>query len=527
MPLWAPTSIKRIWILTFEYPAIARVGGLGEAVRSIAEGLVSRGFEVTIVAPSHGRVPAHFNQLSIPCFGDRRGLNGVSYPYSLKFHTGIVEGVRVVLVSGADSQTSSVIDVEPVYRNVEEKACMLARGALCLAYSEGFPDLIHTHDWHSAVAGVALKVAAEERGLAVPLVYHIHLRGSPSYPWHYPSEAWCGVKNTYHRVWRLIKHSLETAEALWDSCRGNVECFAVLEADAVAAVSKSVIEELLRDYGRWLEGKTCLCYNSTSWSEDRVKSLLERRFGTSERGKVRWRLVEEILRNTEHWGHIEPGGILVVSNGRMTWQKGFDVLLNATKMLPHEFKILVLGIRVGDYWYEKELEQLAEGLRGRAAVTYSTVDRDLYAAIHYSAHVFAMPSRFEPFGISAIEALAVGTPVVTSDVGGLREVVIDLRHSPMGVGLRVPPGDPIRLAEALESLGYLMYIPEAGADYIKRIRDPTLRELTEREPRFGDYLRQTAKIYVDTLFRPKNTVNSVVACYEKARQMAYYRAVTP
>jgi starch synthase len=63
------------------------------------------------------------------------------------------------------------------------------------------------------------------------------------------------------------------------------------------------------------------------------------------------------------------------------------------------------------------------------------------------ATVFACPSLYEPLGIVNLEAMACGTAVVASEVGGIPEVVAD------GVtGLLVPPDDPEALAAALNEL---------------------------------------------------------------------------
>jgi glycosyltransferase involved in cell wall biosynthesis len=63
------------------------------------------------------------------------------------------------------------------------------------------------------------------------------------------------------------------------------------------------------------------------------------------------------------------------------------------------------------------------------------------------ARIFAMPSTYEPLGISALEAMAAGLPVVATAVGGLREVVIDGQ-----TGFLCRPGDPQDLADRLTSL---------------------------------------------------------------------------
>jgi len=64
--------------------------------------------------------------------------------------------------------------------------------------------------------------------------------------------------------------------------------------------------------------------------------------------------------------------------------------------------------------------------------------------LYSHAAVFACPSVYEPFGLINLEAMACGTPVVASGVGGILEVVEDGR-----TGLLVPPGRPDELADAL------------------------------------------------------------------------------
>ncbi|MCQ4343338.1 MAG: glycogen/starch synthase, partial [Sulfolobales archaeon] len=55
----APEDVERAWLLTFEYAGVASLGGLGNAVRRFAEGLLELGVKVTVITPSHGR---HFDE---------------------------------------------------------------------------------------------------------------------------------------------------------------------------------------------------------------------------------------------------------------------------------------------------------------------------------------------------------------------------------------------------------------------------------------------------------------------------------
>jgi starch synthase len=61
--------------------------------------------------------------------------------------------------------------------------------------------------------------------------------------------------------------------------------------------------------------------------------------------------------------------------------------------------------------------------------------------------VFLCPSVYEPFGLINLEAMACGTPVVASRVGGIPEVVVDGE-----TGFLVPPGDPRALAAAVREV---------------------------------------------------------------------------
>jgi glycosyltransferase involved in cell wall biosynthesis len=97
------------------------------------------------------------------------------------------------------------------------------------------------------------------------------------------------------------------------------------------------------------------------------------------------------------------------------------------------------------------LERHAQGVlrsipEPRPRITFhgaAQIERDDLAA----CEIIAVPSRQEPFGIIALEAMACGIPVVASDVGGLRDT---LEHE--FTGLLVAPGSPVALGAALNRL---------------------------------------------------------------------------
>lgn len=135
---------------------------------------------------------------------------------------------------------------------------------------------------------------------------------------------------------------------------------------------------------------------------------------------------------------IPGGSVRVVAIGRNAPEKGFDVLAAATAGL------------------DVTVDVYGEG------TAHGAVSRARLADELRSAHALVVPSRREGLGIVAVEAMALGRPVIASAVGGLVETVED------GVdGILVPPDDPAALRAAIERLP----LPAPRGDAVRR-HDP-------------------------------------------------------
>jgi glycosyltransferase involved in cell wall biosynthesis len=142
------------------------------------------------------------------------------------------------------------------------------------------------------------------------------------------------------------------------------------------------------------------------------------------------------------FGLSEADRPLVSFVGKFTHFKGIDVLLKAAaiyeKALPG-VQTLLAG--AGDLWEEMHALRSELGLKGVHFLGHQP--QTSLAKVYNVADVCVAPSRFEPFGLVAVEALACGTPVVATSEGGFPDFVND------NVGTLVPVDDPHRLATAI------------------------------------------------------------------------------
>jgi len=119
----------------------------------------------------------------------------------------------------------------------------------------------------------------------------------------------------------------------------------------------------------------------------------------------------------------EPFTIGIVS--RLSFEKGIDIMLHAMVELLKVYPQLQLLI-IGDGEMRKELLDLSKELNISDAITWKGLQaKDKLKNFYEQMDIVVIPSRFEGFGLTAIEALSLEIPVVASAVDGLKEVIVD------------------------------------------------------------------------------------------------------
>ena len=149
--------------------------------------------------------------------------------------------------------------------------------------------------------------------------------------------------------------------------------------------------------------------------------------------------------------HVMPISVLTPAPrllflGRLTEEKGlFDLLQSMTHVLSHFPHVQLIIAGDGDI---DAAQQYANKLGiGHVVIFEGWINSARKIRCLKEATIFVLPSHFEAFGVSIIEAMAYGKPVVATRVGGVPEVFIDGLH-----GRLIPPRDPEALANALVEL---------------------------------------------------------------------------
>lgn len=349
-------------------------------------------------------------------------------PYLLPFFRELVErghevhvACRVTSFGEALRGAGLVVHPLPITRRVTPLRDLACYRRLLSILREGGYDLVHTHNPKDGILG---RVAAWKLG--VPRVIHT-----------------CNGFYFSHRSSSLKRRLVLRAER-FAARRCHLVIFVNTEDLALAAARKVVSP-----------GKALLVYNGVDLA----------RFHPGEEPSLR----EELA--------LPSDAVVIGYIGEIRREKNLDVLVRAaSRLLPthRRLHLLLVGDSSREPGEPRRLLGLASrlGLEGRLHFTGYRQDPERF---HRICDVYTHPSSREGFGVSVIEAMASGTPVVASRVRGPREIIDDGLD-----GILVRDRDPEELADAL---AFLLETPEAARSYAARALEKVKREFNHEDMR--------------------------------------------
>jgi len=154
---------------------------------------------------------------------------------------------------------------------------------------------------------------------------------------------------------------------------------------------------------------------------------------------------EKTIRKIREEVQCNQGKKLLVCVARLTEQKGHTVLLEAFRKIRDQGHPVKLAL-VGDGELEPELRRQASSLKLDGHICWMGRRNDVYDILQ-SSDIYVSTSRWEGLTISILEAMAVGLPVVASDIGGHTEAVQEDETA-----LLMPGEDPGAFADAISRL---------------------------------------------------------------------------
>ncbi|GEC57067.1 starch synthase [Bradyrhizobium japonicum] len=277
------------------------------------------------------------------------------------------------------------------------------------------PDIVHAHDWQAGLAPALLHYAGQPRPGTVMTVHNLAYQGqfSPDMlaAFGLPGESYALQGVEYYGTISLLKAGLQFADRITtvsptyareiQSDEGGMGLGGLLRerADVLSGILNGI------DISVWnpaTDPDIAARFSAAQPAERAVnKAALQRRFRLDP----------------------APDAMLLGVISRLSWQKGLDLLLeNIPTLLGEGIQLALLGS--GDRDLQDRYAALAHDNPGRIAVVIG-YDEALAHLIQAGADALAVPSRFEPCGLTQLCALRYGAVPVVANVGGLADTVLD------------------------------------------------------------------------------------------------------
>ena len=413
----------RVLFATAELAPFVKVGGLGDFASGLVTALRRDGVDVEVILPDYGGLP--FEPIS------EHIIEGPEWAGHATIRRGSMKGFDVSLVSaGGLARPHPYLDSEGEGWPDNDRRFFTFSATVAEWVKRTDPDVLHLNDWHTgAVLGLL-----DSPPPSLLTIHNLAYQGVTT-------ADWLGKLNRRPEAYEWYEET-------------NPLTGAIALADRVVTVSPTFAQESLRpDTGFGLSGPLAargraflgiLNGIDTEVWDPMDDPHIGVSYGVSRIGpkrEIRRRLGAEL-------GWEETDGPLIGMVTRLTDQKGVDIALDLVDLLEVvEARMVLLGS--GE-------RALADAARQAASISERFVfsdgyDEGLSHRIFAGCDLYLMPSRFEPAGLTQMQAMRYGTIPVVTDVGGLHDTVIDADADPAaGTGFVAKEVSTASMADALE-----------------------------------------------------------------------------
>ena len=413
------TPRRSIAFIGSECHPFVKTGGLGDVMYALPRELVKQNCDVRVILPRYACIPQKYQDQMVYRGEVYMDLGETGRSYYVGIMEYICDGVVYDFIDNqeffsAGNPYISLVDDIPKY-------CYFSKAALAaLNFMNWIPDIIHCHDWQAALVPVYLRTLFQDspvgRAKTVLTIHNLRFQGIYNIP---TLRYWTGLPEEVFSMGAL-KQGYEDANML----KGGLAY-----ADRITTVSGTYAWEIQTpEYGEQLEDH--LRYHSYKlrgivngidygmWNPATDPALAVN-YDITNVLDHKW---ENKLALQQELGLVQDQGKFVIGLiSRLTNQKGLD-LVNAIvpELMDGNTQVVVLG--TGDKQYEDTFRYYENAYRGMfsACIQY---DEARAHRIYAGADALLVPSRFEPCGLTQLNAMHYGTLPIVRETGGLKDTV--------------------------------------------------------------------------------------------------------
>jgi starch synthase len=411
----------KILLMAAEMVPFAKTGGLADVTGALPKALKARGHDIRVVIPRYGRIDR-----------DRFGLRQALDPFQVPMDEHQEDAVLLETEVEASAGSIPVYMIENAHYYDRDGIYMYEDDAdrfifFCRAALEGIkqlgwqPDVIHCHDWHTAIVPNWLKTVYRDDSFFanVACVYTIHNLAYQGIFGYRVLEI-AGVDEYGFIAHPDMPHLNDVVDFMG---RG------IYYADIVNTVSETYAGEILQpDFGEGLDpllrDRRDRLYGVLNGIDTEINNPLTDQHIAAHyeagdpTGKVECKLDLQREAGLPQNRHTP----LIGAISRLADQKGFDLIDQIVDPLLRNNDVQLVVMGTGDQRYHDRLNSIRARYPQQVAL-FLTFNQATAQKIYAGSDMYLMPSRFEPCGLGQMIALRYGSIPIVRETGGLADTV--------------------------------------------------------------------------------------------------------